>query len=224
MSTPAVVIFSGGMDSFTLLHETLRSPLFGPVTAFTVDYGQRHRREIRAAEAVCAQLHVPHRIVDASFLRSILSGSALTDDIDVPEGHYEDASMTLTVVPNRNMILIALAAGFAMSLHPTTMSAVIYGAHTGDHAVYPDCRREFVAAMTRPLLYANYHPVELHAPYLNLTKTQILKRGLDIGLHYGDTWTCYKGGEPACGKCGSCTERLEAFEHNGVPDPLQYEA
>lgn len=218
MSEKVVVIYSGGMDSFTLLH---RARAAGhEVHALSFDYGQRHVRELDYAQRVCTSLSVPHKIVDMTHLGSLLSGSALTDGVDVPEGHYEEESMKATVVPNRNMILLSLATGYAVSVGA---QAVWYGAHGGDHAIYPDCRPEFVEKMDAVCQVANYEPVRIEAPYMQSDKGQILAEGLAMNLDYGQTWTCYNGREAACGRCGSCVERLEAFASHGLRDPLPYE-
>ena len=214
----AVVVYSGGMDSFTVLNHAIREGF--EVFPISFDYGQRHKKELIVAADVCAELKIPHRSVDLSSINSIIGGSSLTSDIDVPEGHYEEESMKATVVPNRNMIMLSLAVGYAVSL---SIEKVFYGAHSGDHAIYPDCRPEFVKKMNDVCAIANYELVEIVTPYLNDSKIEILARGLEMGLDYGNTWTCYNGREKSCGKCGACQERLEAFEKNGVTDPLDYE-
>lgn len=214
-----VIIYSGGMDSFTVLHQALQQGYV--VHAVSFNYGQRHSKELEYAKRVTDQLGIEHKIVDISSINQLLLGSSLTDDIEVPEGHYEEASMKQTVVPNRNMILLSLAAGYAVSVDAT---AVYFGAHSGDHAIYPDCRTEFVEAMNAVCKIANYTSIEVRAPFLKQDKIDILKQGLDMGLDYGQTWTCYNGRERACGKCGACQERLEAFERNSARDPLEYEA
>lgn len=213
-----VTIYSGGMDSFTLLHRLLREGK--EVYTLSFNYGQRHKRELECVKAVCSELGLNHKVVDITAINSLLAGSSLTDDIDVPEGHYEEASMKSTVVPNRNMIMLSLAIGYAVSLKA---EAVYYGAHGGDHAIYPDCRPEFVARMNDVSMVANYEPVRVEAPYLYKRKDEILAEGLAMGLDYSQTWTCYNGREKACGKCGSCVERLEAFALNNATDPLPYE-
>ena len=127
--------------------------------------------------------------------------------------------MKLTVVPNRNMVFLALATAYAIGIGA---SKVFYGAHGGDHAIYPDCRSEFVAAMKKAIKICDWSSITLHAPYLKLTKADILRRGLKLGVDYSKTWTCYLGEEKACGKCGACNERLMAFECNGITDPIEY--
>jgi 7-cyano-7-deazaguanine synthase len=219
MTNKVVVIFSGGMDSFTVLNRALKDGK--QVYALSFDYGQRHVKELICASNVCKKLNVAHKIIDISAINELLAGSSLTDDIDIPEGHYEAENMKSTIVPNRNMILLSLAVGYAVSVKA---SQVYYGAHSGDHAIYPDCRPEFVQKMNDVCQIANYDAVEIFSPYLNVNKTAILTDGLAMGLDYSDTWTCYNGREKACGKCGACQERLEAFRDNNAVDPIAYEA
>lgn len=220
MKEKAVVIYSGGMDSFTILNKALKEGY--ELYALTFNYGQRHSKEIEFAKDVCAELGINHRIIDITAINQLLQSSSLTtsSSIDIPEGHYEAANMKSTVVPNRNMILLSLAIGYAVDIGA---SKVYYGAHSGDHAIYPDCRPDFVHAMNKVAKLANYEPVDIVTPFLNSSKTEILADGLSIGLDYGKTWTCYNGREKACGKCGSCIERLEAFAENNATDPLPYE-
>lgn len=218
MTQKVVVIYSGGMDSFTVLHKAIADGF--TVYPLSFDYGQRHKKELDYAARVCAELGVEHKIVDISGINSLIGGSSLTSDIAVPEGHYEEESMKSTVVPNRNMILLSLAIGYAVSLQA---NKVYYGAHSGDHAIYPDCRPEFVQKMNDVSQIANYEAVEIYSPYLNDSKIEILTDGLKMGLDYGKTWTCYNGREKACGRCGACQERLEAFAKNQISDPLEYE-
>lgn len=218
MSQKVVVIFSGGMDSFTVLNLAVKQGL--NVFALSFDYGQRHKKELDYAARVCKSLGVAHKIVDISAINQLIGGSSLTSDIAVAEGHYAEESMKTTVVPNRNMILLSMAVGYAVSLEATK---VYYGAHSGDHAIYPDCRPEFVHKMNDVCAIANYEAIEIVTPYLEVSKTAILTAGLAMNLDYAQTWTCYNGREKACGKCGACQERLEAFSENGATDPLQYE-
>jgi 7-cyano-7-deazaguanine synthase len=206
------------MDSFTLLHHARACGY--RVHALSFNYGQRHVRELDCARDVCRDLGIPHKVIDIRAMADVMSGSALTSDIDVPEGHYEEDSMKATVVPNRNMILLSLATGYAVT---ADASAVWFGAHGGDHAIYPDCRPEFIRKMDGVCRIANYEPVGIEAPFMAMDKGAILARGLELGLDYSQTWTCYNGRYKACGRCGSCVERLEAFAANGVTDPLDYE-
>lgn len=215
-----VVIYSGGMDSFTVLHKAIAQGK--DVYPLTFNYGQRHSKEIEFAANVCRELGISHQVVDISAINQLIAGSSLTtdSDIDIPEGHYAEDSMRSTVVPNRNMILLSMAIAYAVSIEA---NAVYYGAHSGDHAIYPDCRPEFVHKMNQVSQIANYQPIDIVSPYLDNNKTEILADGLSMGLDYGKTWTCYNGREKACGVCGSCQERLEAFTENGISDPLAYE-
>jgi 7-cyano-7-deazaguanine synthase len=155
------------------------------------------------------------------FMAQLLDNSALTGDTAVPEGHYADENMKLTVVPNRNMIMASIAIGLAVN---NGQEAIAMGVHSGDHAIYPDCRPEFVSALRTTSLIANYEPIDVLAPYLKMDKTSIIARGLEIDtMDYAETWTCYKGLEKACGVCGSCQERLEGFANNDIDDPIKYE-
>lgn len=218
MKEKVVVIYSGGMDSFTVLHKAIEEGK--EVYPLTFNYGQRHSKEIEYAADVCQRLGVEHKVVDISAINQLMAGSSLTSDIDIPEGHYAEDSMKSTVVPNRNMVLLSMAIAYAVSLDAR---AVYYGAHSGDHAIYPDCRPEFVHKMNDVSQIANYDPVDIVSPYINDDKIGILRDGLRMGLDYGQSWTCYNGREKACGQCGSCVERLEAFAKNNIVDPLSYE-
>jgi 7-cyano-7-deazaguanine synthase len=223
-----LVVYSGGMDSYTLLHDVLDQSRFGNgneiVTTIGFDYNQRHRRELDVAQAVCNRLGVQRTVIDLRGLPTVLGTSALTNDaIDVPAGHYQADSMRKTVVPGRNTIMLAIAMGVAEArLSDSDMALVYYGAHSGDHHIYPDCRPAFVDAMSRVYHCASERPdsVRLIAPYLRGDKTSILARGFELGLDYSQTWTCYAGGEHPCGVCGACQERAEAFSAHGRADPL----
>lgn len=213
-----VVIYSGGMDSYTVLHTALAAG--HEIFALSFNYGQRHVRELDCAAAVCRDLAITHKIIDITAMNELMAGSSLTDhSIEVAQGHYAEESMKTTVVPNRNMILLSLAIGYAVSIEA---SAVYYGAHAGDHAIYPDCRPEFVEKMNAVSLIANYQPITIVAPFLWQSKSDILAAGLALNLDYANTWTCYVGADRACGKCGACVERLEAFAANHCSDPMLY--
>jgi 7-cyano-7-deazaguanine synthase len=214
----AVVIYSGGMDSFTLLNKVVKEGY--DVFPLTFNYGQKHVKEVEVAKTVCTQLNLPLKILDISAINALMQSSSLVGSEDVPEGHYESENMKSTVVPNRNMILLSLAIAYGVDIKA---GKVYYGAHAGDHAIYPDCRPEFVHAMNEVAGIANYEHVTIETPYLNSSKGEILKDGLSMGLTYEHTWTCYNGREKACGKCGACVERLEAFADNQICDPVEYE-
>lgn len=219
MTTIAVV--SGGMDSVTLAHDLVDQGHTLRLLSF--DYGQRHRRELAAAAACASRLGVRHDIIDLTSVGAHLAGSALTDAIPVPDGHYAEASMRSTVVPNRNAIMLTVAFGVAVA---SGADAVATAVHGGDHFVYPDCRPGFVAAFQamQDAATDGFGSPRLFTPYLTLTKADIARRGQTIGVPFADTWSCYKGGAVHCGACGTCVERREAFFLAGVPDPTPYAA
>jgi len=216
---PVVVILSGGMDSTTLLYDIMNRGYIP--YALTVNYAQRHVKEIECAKETCKALKVTHKVIDLWQVGTeLLQGSALTSDTAVPEGHYSEKAMRATVVPNRNMILLSLAIGYAISIKA---KKVFYGVHTGDHTVYPDCRDVFTKAMKGAALLCDWSPIEVLALYQNIDKGDIVAKGLKLNVDYSKTWTCYKGMEKACGKCGSCVERILAFFKAKVDDPVPYE-
>lgn len=216
-----VVIASGGMDSATLLYKLKADG--HTITALGVDYGQRHRRELDSLVLLCGEVGIPYRMADLSALRSLIAGqsSQTNPDVQVPEGHYADDSMKTTVVPNRNMIMLSVAIGHAISIGA---DAVAYGAHAGDHTIYPDCRSEFADAMAVAAKLCDWSEIELLHPFVDITKADIAKLGSQLGVPYDITWSCYKGSDIHCGKCGTCVERREAFELADVQDPTQYAA
>lgn len=212
-----ILIYSGGLDSTVLLYHLRAAG--DEVRGLGIDYGQRHRRELEAAAAICRGLGIEYRVADLSTLRSLLAGSSLTSDVAVPEGHYTDETMKQTVVPNRNMIMLAVAIGWAVSLR---YDAVAYAAHAGDHTIYPDCRPEFAEAMDRAAALCDWHPVRLVRPFVEKTKADLVRIGASLGVPFERTWSCYKGGEYHCGRCGTCVERREAFTIAGVADLTVY--
>ena len=213
-----ILTYSGGMDSTVLLYHLIATG--NQVRALSVGYGQRHGCELKSAAMNCTALGVEHRIADLRSLFGIIGGSSLTSaNVPVPDGHYAEESMKATVVPNRNMILLAVAAGWAMSVKA---DAVAFAAHSGDHAIYPDCRPEFANAVAYAIKLADWHKVELMRPFIQFTKADIVRRGTELKVPFAQTWSCYKGGEHHCGRCGTCIERREAFYLAGVPDPTSY--
>lgn len=210
-----VCVLSGGMDSATLAY--LLTSVRDEVKAVSFFYGQRHRKELESAKAIAQMLGIDHKVIDISFLQELVSNSALTGDIEVPEGHYEDENMKLTVVPNRNAIMANIAIGYAVNIG---FDEIALGVHAGDHAIYPDCRPEFITALDAMSKIANFQPVSVYAPFLTFDKGDICRLGTHMGVDYSKTWTCYKGQDKPCGKCGSCQERAEAFIKAGVKDPL----
>ncbi|GAA4888795.1 7-cyano-7-deazaguanine synthase QueC [Pseudonocardia sp. C8] len=218
----AVVIASGGLDSTVLaywLHARGTQ-----LTLLSFDYGQRHRVELRYAAAVASALETRHEVVDLSALGRVLGGSALTDSgVGVPDGHYTDETMRATVVPNRNAIMLDIAVAMAVV---TKADAVAFGAHAGDHPIYPDCRESFTTSFARTAHVANegFLPsdFQLVVPFLANSKTDIVRLGAALGVPFEQTWSCYRGGAQHCGTCGTCTERREAFRDAGVTDPTTY--
>ncbi len=219
-----VLILSGGLDS-TVLGYRLRAG-GSRLTMLSFDYGQRHRRELEYARRTAAKLTGAHRVIDLSAISGMLVGSSLTDAaVDVPDGHYTDMSMRDTVVPNRNAIMLDVAVAHAVAVKA---HAVAFGAHAGDHPIYPDCRPVFLNAYRRMVLLANEGILTpqftVLAPFIGLSKADIVTIGANLGVPFTDTWSCYKGGETHCGRCGTCVERREAFQVAGVADPTDYAA
>jgi 7-cyano-7-deazaguanine synthase len=211
-----VLILSGGVDSTTLLYKMI--DMGYEVEALTFNYAQRHKKEIDCAAALAGRLFVPHRIVDLRSLASLLGSSALLGGSEVPDCHYTEAAARKTVVPNRNMIMLSIAAGYAEA---NSIPEVFYAAHKNDRTIYPDCRPEFVEALRPAIRLATaWNPVELVAPFVDLSKAEIVRMGLDLNVPYELTWSCYRGEARACGTCPTCMERAEAFMENGCKDPL----
>lgn len=214
-----VLIFSGGLDSTVLLHELIRAG--DRLLALSVDYGQRHRVELEHARRIAERAGAEWRLADLSAITPLIAGSSQTSaDVAVPHGHYAEESMKQTVVPNRNMIMLAVAGGWAIS---RKADRVAYAAHAGDHTIYPDCRPAFTEALGQALALADWHSISLYCPFVNLRKSEIVARGAAISVDFAETWSCYEGGRRHCGKCGTCVERREAFDLAGVPDPTVYE-
>jgi len=213
-----VIVYSGGLDSTVLLYH-LRAAGH-ELHALSVDYGQRHRCELQHAARICADLGIVQPVADLSALQPLLAGSSLTSpDIEVAEGHYTEKNMKSTVVPNRNMIFLSVATGHALSIKA---GQIAYAAHSGDHAIYPDCRNEFADAMAAAIELADWEKVALIRPFVDWTKADIVRRGAELGVPFAQTWSCYKGGDLHCGRCGTCIERREAFDLAAVEDPTAY--
>ncbi len=214
-----IVICSGGMDSVALAHRSAGAGELHALLSF--NYGQRHAKELDFAAACARRLGVPHHVIDIASIGAALDGSALTDDIDVPDGHYAEETMRITVVPNRNAIMLAIAFGMAAA---QKVDAVATAVHGGDHFIYPDCRPDFIAAFQamEDRAMDGYANVQLLTPYVHGTKADIVVDGARHGTPFAETWSCYKGGDLHCGRCGTCVERREAFHLAGVDDPTVY--
>lgn len=213
----SVLILSGGMDSTTLLYEFKEDIAL----AISFDYGSNHNnKEIPFAKYHCAQLGIKHITIPLSFMKEYFKSSLLAGAEAIPEGNYDDENMKSTVVPFRNGIMLAIAAGVAES---NGLKHVMMANHSGDHTIYPDCRPQFATAMSDAIAAGTYDGITLVTPYTHISKTDIVKRGAALGLDYTQTWSCYKGGEKHCGKCGTCMERKEALRDAGVADPTIYE-
>ena len=217
MAKDAVIVLSGGMDSVTLLHE------FKDIIALAVtfNYGSNHnKREIEYAKLHCQRLGIKHIIIPLDFMHTYFKSSLLEGADAIPEGHYADSNMKSTVVPFRNGIMLAIACGIDES---NKLTRVLIANHAGDHTIYPDCRQQFIDAMSAAMTNGTYEGVHIFAPYTNITKANIAQRGARIGINYAETYSCYKGGANHCGKCGTCIERREALAEAGVTDTTTYD-
>lgn len=212
----SLIVVSGGMDSTTMLYEYKDEIAL----AVTFDYGANHGpKEIPLARMHCERLGIEHIVIGMDFMTKYFESSLLKGGEDIPEGRYDDENMRSTVVPFRNGIMLAIACGLAES---RGLKRLMLANHAGDHAIYPDCREGFVKAMSMATQEGTYDHISIYAPYTNLTKGDIARHGKALGLNYAETWSCYKGGEVHCGKCGTCVERREALAEAGIEDKTVY--
>lgn len=212
----SIIIVSGGMDSITMLYEYQDRIALG----VSFDYGSNHNsREIPFAQLHCKRLNIPHITIPLDFMPRYFKSSLLEGADAIPEGNYDDSNMQSTVVPFRNGIMLSIAAGIAES---HGLQFIMMANHSGDHTIYPDCRPEFVKAMSEATRTGTYPGIEILAPYTGITKSDIARHGKVLGIDYTETWSCYKGGEKHCGKCGTCRERRQALEEAGLPDMTEY--
>jgi 7-cyano-7-deazaguanine synthase len=213
-----VVLLSGGMDSVTVLYDVADN--YQVVGTLGFNYGSKHNsRELPMAAWHAARFGVPHQVIALDFVNEHFASDLLQSGGDIPEGHYEESNMKATVVPFRNGIMLSIAAGYAESQGADTL---VIAAHSGDHAIYPDCREDFMKAMGDAIRLGTYAGIQVLRPFIAMRKEDIASRGAELGVDYSKTWSCYKGGEIHCGKCGTCVERREAFLISGVPDPTDY--
>ena len=212
-----ILILRGGMDSTTLLYDYK-----GRIAlAISFDYGSNHNaKEIPFAKYHCDKLGIKHLVIPLEFMGQYFRSSLLEGDAAIPEGHYAAENMKSTVVPFRNGIMLSVAVGMAES---NNLQYVMMANHGGDHTIYPDCRPEFVEAFDAAAHAGTFNGVRLLSPYCNMTKGEIAARGKELGIDYSKTWSCYRGGDKHCGKCGTCVERQEALAQAGIPDPTDYE-
>ncbi len=213
-----VVLVSGGMDSVTALYDAARTHTI--VGALGFDYGSKHNpRELPLGVWHSNRLGIPHRTIRLPFVNDLFESDLLRSGGAIPDGHYQEATMKQTVVPFRNGIMLAIAAGYAESIGAT---GLVIAAHSGDHAIYPDCREDFMQAMAEAIARGTYARIDLLRPFIDWDKTRIVRHGAELKIDYARTWSCYKGGERHCGTCGTCVERREAFLRAGIKDPTDY--
>lgn len=213
-----IVLLSGGMDSVTAFHHAVET--MDVVGSLSIDYGSRHNhRELPFAAMHSQSVNVPNFLIPLGFVASHFDSQLLGNTGSIPKGHYEEDSMKQTVVPFRNAIMLSIATGLAES---KGASGVVIAAHAGDHAIYPDCREEFMSAMDSAMQSGTYAKVRLIRPFIHLDKAAIARRGHQLGIDFRQTWSCYEGGDIHCGACGTCVERREAFQLAGLVDPTEY--
>ncbi len=213
------VLLSGGMDSVAAFYEVLGK--HEVVACLSFDYGSKHNaKEIPFAKLHADRNGVPHHVIPLDFMNTLFKSDLLKSGGDIPEGHYAEQTMKQTVVPFRNGIMLAIAAGYAESVEA---EALVIAAHSGDHAIYPDCREPFMQAMGTAMEEGTYAKIQLLRPFIDNDKAGIARRGVELGIDFSETWSCYKGGEIHCGVCGTCVERREAFILAGLTDPTVYE-
>ena len=213
-----VVLLSGGMDSVAAFYEAMSQDKV--VAAISFDYGAKHNhKELPFAAYHCRKFNIEHRVIPLNFVGELFKSDLLKSGGAIPDGHYEEQTMKSTVVPFRNGIMLSIAAGFAESKDAT---GLVIAAHAGDHAIYPDCREDFMKAMADSIGLGTYAGIKLLRPFITMTKADIAGRGQALGVDFAHTWSCYKGGTLHCGTCGTCVERREAFLVAGVADPTIY--
>ena len=213
------VLLSGGMDSVVALYEVLGQ--HEVVACLSFDYGSKHNsREIPFAKLHAERNGVIHHTISLDFMNTLFKSDLLKSGGEIPDGHYAEQTMKQTVVPFRNGIMLAIATGYAESVEA---DGLVIAAHSGDHAIYPDCRESFMQAMGSAMEHGTYAKIQLLRPFIGTDKTGIAKRGVELGIDFSETWSCYKGGEIHCGTCGTCVERREAFVLAELADPTVYQ-
>ncbi len=215
-----IVLLSGGIDSVTALYDAHGRHHVAACLSF--DYGSRHNdRELPFAALHCRRLGIEHRTIDLAFINAHFKSALLKSGDELPKSAYDTESMRATVVPFRNAIMLSIATGVAASL---AARAVVIGAHSGDHAIYPDCRPEFMQAMADAMQAGTYEKIDLLRPFIDLSKGSIVRLASELGVDFRETWSCYQGGDLHCGECGTCRERIAAFREARLEDPTEYES
>ena len=215
----ALVILSGGLDSTTALYWAIKK--YDEVETLTFNYGSKHNGiENEYAKKTCEKLGIKNTIIHLDFMNKYFKSDLLQSGGNIPEGYYTAENMKLTVVPFRNGIMLSIAAGFAES---NDCDVLVLGNHSGDHTIYPDCRPSFIQGISTAIYEGTWKHIEVMSPFCEMTKTDIVKMGKELGVDFSLTYSCYKGKEKHCGKCGTCTERKEAFEKAGIKDITEYE-
>ena len=220
-SEKILLICSGGMDSTVALYEMIKIYGVDKIGVLSFDYGSKHnKKELDCIKKTTNELKVNHTIINLDFIKDHFKSNLLEGQGDIPEGHYEDENMKQTVVPFRNGIMLAIAAGYAES---HGYDIIVLGNHKGDHAIYPDCRISFIKSMNEAIVEGTYNNVRIYSPYCNMSKSDIASVGDTLDVNWKNTWSCYKGKDKHCGKCTTCIERKEAFMEAGLNDPTEYE-
>ena len=220
MKKKVIVLLSGGIDSTTALFDSINK--YDVIGAVSFDYGSKHNeRELKCASFQCEINNLKHTVIKLDFINELFSSDLLKSGGDIPEGHYQEQSMLKTVVPFRNGIMLSIAAGLAESLGA---EGLVIAAHSGDHAIYPDCRENFMNSMSEAVSFGTYANIEILRPFIDMDKTKIVSLGHSIGVGFKHTYSCYKGDEVHCGKCGTCVERREAFIKAQIEDPTEYQS
>lgn len=214
-----VVIHSGGLDSTVALYLCRNS--YDRVESLSFNYHSKHNeQELFYAAQTCKELNIKHTVIDLFFINDFFKSSLLKSGGTIPNGNYNSENMKSTVVPFRNGILLSIAAGYAES---NGFNSIVLGNHAGDHYIYPDCRPEFIKAMSNSIKCGTTNGVDIVSPFCSLTKGDIVKCGSKLGVDFSLTYSCYKGGHKHCGVCGTCRERKEAFASAGIEDKTEYE-
>lgn len=214
-----VVLLSGGLDSTTALHWAHRH--HEVVCALSFDYGSNHAvRELECARWQAQALGIPYHEINLQNISAHLRSALLSGADAIPTADYEEDNLKQTVVPFRNGIFLAIAAGIAES---ADAEGIVIAAHSGDHSLYPDCREDFMQAMAQAIALGTYAKLRILRPFIDFTKEQITALGAELGVDFSHTYSCYCGRPAHCGQCATCRERRQSFRNAAIPDPTIYE-